>query len=211
MTEVSLIDDRKRWLDRSKHLQWLTVGWNAVEAVVALAVAITTGSVALMAFGLDSIVEMSSGVVILWRIGAENRAESQERIERVEEIARRGVSLSLYALGVFIVFEAGTALLNREEPSSSAMGVALLALSVVVMWWLTRAKRDAARHLHSHAMEADAAQTNLCMRLSVTALAGVALNAALGWWWADPVAALGVAAFVFLEARRAWQRQACCG
>jgi divalent metal cation (Fe/Co/Zn/Cd) transporter len=210
MTELA-IGDRRRWLERSKHLQWLTVGWNAVEAVIAIAAAIAAGSVALMAFGLDSIVEMSSGLVILWRIGAERRARSAEQIDRVEKNARRAVAVTLYVLGAFIVLESSMALINREEPGVSPVGMALLLLSVAVMWWLAREKRVVAARLHSHAMEADAAQTNLCMRLSLTALAGLALNAAFGWWWADPIAAIGVAVLVFLEARRAWQQKPCCG
>jgi len=210
MTELA-IGDRRRWLERSKHLQWLTVGWNAVEAVIAITAAIAAGSVALMAFGLDSIVEMSSGLVILWRIGAERRARSAEQIDRVEKNARRAVAVTLYVLGAFIVLESLMALINREEPGVSPVGMALLLLSVAVMWWLAREKRVVAARLHSHAMEADAAQTNLCMRLSLTALAGLALNAAFGWWWADPIAAIGVAVLVFLEARRAWQQKPCCG
>lgn len=210
MTELA-IGDRRRWLERSKHLQWLTVGWNAVEAVIAITAAIAAGSVALMAFGLDSIVEMSSGLVILWRIGAERRARSAEQIDRVEKNARRAVAVTLYVLGAFIVLESSMALINREEPGVSPVGMALLLLSVAVMWWLAREKRVVAARLHSHAMEADAAQTNLCMRLSLTALAGLALNAAFGWWWADPIAAIGVAVLVFLEARRAWQQKPCCG
>ena len=210
MTELA-IGDRRRWLERSKHLQWLTVGWNAVEAVIAITAAIAAGSVALMAFGLDSIVEMSSGLVILWRIGAEHRARSAKQIDRVEKNARRAVSVTLYVLGAFIVLESSMALINREEPGVSTVGMALLLLSVAVMWWLAREKRVVAGRLHSHAMEADAAQTNLCMRLSLTALAGLALNAAFGWWWADPIAAIGVAVLVFFEARRAWQQKPCCG
>lgn len=210
MTELA-IGDRRRWLERSKHLQWSTVGWNAVEAVIAITAAIAAGSVALMAFGLDSIVEMSSGLVILWRIGAERRARSAEQIDRVEKNARRAVAVTLYVLGAFIVLESSMALINREEPGVSPVGMALLLLSVAVMWWLAREKRVVAARLHSHAMEADAAQTNLCMRLSLTALAGLALNAAFGWWWADPIAAIGVAVLVFLEARRAWQQKPCCG
>lgn len=211
MTRIELQPDRKRWLDRSKHLQWFTVGWNAVEAVVAIAAAAASGSVALLAFGLDSIIETSSGLVILWRIRAEKMADSQERIERVERVARRGVSLTLWALAFFVTAEAIQTLIDREEPASSPIGITLLVLSLAIMWWLAREKKVVADRLHSHAMEADAAQTDLCMRLSATALVGLALNTLFGWWWADPVAALGVAVVVFIEARRAWQGRSCCG
>ena len=199
-------------LRRALRLEWLTVGWNAVEGIIAVAAALAASSVALLGFGIDSFVETVSGAVILWRIGAERRATDAARIQRVEGIARRGVALSLWLLALYVAADAGYALVNGERPSTSAVGVALLVVSVAVMKWLANAKRAVARALHSHAMEADAAQTDFCWKLSIVALIGLVANALLDWWWADPVAALGLSGLIAVEGSRTWKLGlACCG
>lgn len=212
MTAERLNSERKSLLRRAVRLEWLTVGWNAVEGVIAVLAALAAGSVALLGFGIDSFVETVSGAVILWRIGAERRARDAERINRVEGIARRGVALSLWLLALYVAADATIALARGERPSSSVVGVVLLVLSIAVMKWLANAKRAVALALHSHAMEADAAQTDFCWKLSVVALLGLVSNAVLSWWWADPLAALGLAALIAVEARRTWRLGlACCG
>ena len=212
MTYERVTSDRAGLLRRSLRLEWLTVGWNAVEGVIALAAALAAGSVALLGFGIDSFVETVSGAVILWRIGAERRATDAARTKRVEGIARRGVALSLWLLALYVAANAAYALVNGERPSASALGVALLVVSVAVMKWLANAKRAVARALHSHAMEADAAQTDFCWKLSVVALVGLVANALLDWWWADPVAALGLSGLIATEGSRTWKLGlACCG
>lgn len=212
MTAERLDSERKSLLRRAVRLEWLTVGWNAVEGVIAVAAALAAGSVALLGFGIDSFVETVSGAVILWRIGAERRAGDAQRTNRVEGIARRGVALSLWLLALYVAADATVALVNGERPSASAVGVALLVVSVAVMKWLANAKRAVALALHSHAMEADAAQTDFCWRLSVVALIGLVANALLDWWWADPVAALGLSGLIATEGRRTWKLGiACCG
>ena len=211
MAAERLNRERKGLLRRAGRLEWLTVGWNAVEGVIAILAAMAAGSVALLGFGIDSFVETVSGVVILWRIGAERRGADAARIGRVEGIARRGVALSLWLLALYVAADATVALVSGERPSSSVVGVALLILSVAVMKWLANAKRAVAIALHSHAMEADAAQTDFCWKLSVVALIGLVANAVLGWWWADPLAALGLAALIAIEAKRTWRiGLACC-
>ena len=211
MTAEQLNSERKGLLRRALRLEWLTVGWNAVEGIIAVAAALAAGSVALLGFGIDSFVETVSGVVILWRIGAERRARDAERINQIESIARRGVALSLWLLALYVAADATVALVSGERPSSSAVGVVLLVLSVAVMKWLANAKRSVALALHSHAMEADAAQTDFCWKLSVVALIGLIANAVPGWWWADPLAALGLAALIAIEAKRTWRiGLACC-
>jgi cation diffusion facilitator family transporter len=202
--------ERLGLLRRARRLEWLTVGWNLVEAVVALGAAMASGSVALLAFGLDSLVETMSGLVILWRLRAERRSTDPAEVARVEDLARRGVAVSLWALAAFVAWDAVAALVSREAPASSPVGVAVLALSVGVMWWLARAKADVGRRMHSHAVEADAAQTDACWRLSIVALAGLVLNGWLGWWWADPVAAIALAALIGREGFDAWRRRGCC-
>ncbi len=205
-------DARPRILRRARRLEWLTVGWNAVEGVIAVMAAAAAGSVALFGFGIDSFVETLSGMVILWRIGAERRAAAAARIEKVEDVARRAVALSLGLLALYVAVDAGSALVSNDRPSTSVVGVTLLVLSLAVMKWLAKAKRATARALHSHAMEADAAQTDFCWKLSAVALVGLVANAVLGWWWADPVAALVLAGLIAIEARRTWKlgTAACC-
>ena len=212
MTYERLERGRRRLLRRALRLEWLTVGWNAVEGVIAVAAALAAGSVALLGFGIDSFVETVSGAVILWRIGAERRATGVARIARVEGIARRGVALSLWLLALYVAADATVALVSGERPSASVVGVAVLVVSVAVMKWLAIAKRNVAQALHSHAMEADAAQTDFCWKLSVVALIGLVANAVLDWWWADPVAALGLSGLIATEGRRTWKLgTACCG
>ncbi len=212
-TRLDREDARPRLLRRARRLEWLTVGWNAVEGVIAVMAAAAAGSVALLGFGVDSFVETLSGVIILWRIGAERRAAAATRIQRVDDVARRAVALSLGLLALYVAVDATSALVRGERPSTSVVGVTLLVVSIAVMKWLANAKRAAARALHSHAMEADAAQTDFCWKLSVVALVGLVANAVLGWWWADPVAALALAGLIAIEARRTWKlgTAACCG
>ena len=212
-TRLDKQDARPRFLRRARRLEWLTVGWNAVEGVIAVVAAAAAGSVALFGFGIDSFVETLSGMVILWRIGAERRADTAARIEKVDDVARRAVALSLGLLALYVAVDAGAALVRGERPSTSVVGVTLLVMSIAVMKWLANAKRATARALHSHAIEADAAQTDFCWKLSVVALVGLVANAVLGWWWADPVAALILAGMIAAEARRTWRlgASACCG
>ena len=203
---------RTHLLKRAVRLEWLTVGWNMLEGIVAVGAALAAGSVALLGFGIDSFVETASGGVILWRIAAERHAKNAVRIEQVEELARRGVALSLWLLALYVAVGATFSLASGDRPSSSAVGVTLLVVSLAMMKWLASAKRAVATTLHSHAMEADAAQTDFCWKLSAVALLGLGANAALGWWWADPVAALALATLIATEARRTWKLgTACCG
>jgi len=190
-------------------LESLTVAWNLVEGLVAVAAALAAGSVALLGFGIDSFVESASGSVLVWRLLAERRTTDAGAIERRERRAQRLVAVSLFLLAAYITADAGLALWHRERPAASPAGIAITALSVGVMWWLARAKRRAAAALGSRSLDADAAQTTACWWLSLVVLAGIGLNAALGWWWADPVAALGVSAFLVREGREAWRGEDC--
>ena len=210
MNSIAGVNDREGLLRRTLRLEWLTVGWNTVEGLIAMGAAVVAGSVALLGFGLDSIVETASGVVILWRIAAERRATDRHRIERAENLARRGVAICLWLLAAFVTAAAARSLAGGDRPSASLVGLVLLVVSLAVMKWLANAKRTMARRLHSHAMEADAAQTDICWKLSAATLLGLAANAALGWWWADPAAALVLVVLIAVEARNAWARRACC-
>ena len=202
---------RPESVGRALRLEYLTVGWNVVEGIIAVTAAVIAGSVAILGFGIDSFVECASALVMIWRLRAErDHRMSGDRLEAIEHRARRLVAGSLFLLGGYVTFDAIKTLWTAERPSFSAVGVTLLALSIAVMLWLARAKRQIARDLGSEAMEADAFQTTACWWLSVTALVGVGLNGLFGWWWADPVAALVIAGLIVREGREAWNGKTCC-
>ncbi len=207
MTETTL--DRAPLLRRALGLEYLTIGWNVVEGLVALGAALAAGSIALLGFGVDSFVECASGIVLVWRLGAERRGMDEEAVERLDRRAHRLVGASLFLLAAYVAIDAGLALWRGERPTASPVGIALTALSIVAMIWLARAKRRAAAALGSRALEADAFQTTACFWLSVITLGGLALNALLRWWWADPVAALGMTWFIGREGLEAWRGEEC--
>ena len=197
---------RDALLRRGLRLEYLTVGWNVIEGVVAVTAALAAGSVALLGFGIDSFVESVSGAILIWRLRAEIGGNiDEETIEAVERRAERLVGISFFVLAAYIAFDAVTTLLAQEKPEVSPVGIALTTLSIAVMLWLARAKRKVAGELGSRALAADAEQTQACWYLSVVVLAGIGLNALFGWWWADPVAALGVVILLVREGREAWQ------
>lgn len=196
-------------MTRGLRLEYLTVGWNVVEGLVSVGAAVAAGSVALLGFGIDSFVETTSGLVLIWRLRAERCARDREELERLDRRAHKLVALSLLLLAAYIAFDAAKALLFQEKPEPSLVGVAITTLSLAVMWWLARAKRRTARGLGSRALEADSFQTTACFWLSLITLGGIGLNAAFGWWWADPVAALGMTYFLVSEGRQAWRGEDC--
>jgi divalent metal cation (Fe/Co/Zn/Cd) transporter len=196
-------------LRRGLALEYFTVGWNVLEGVVSVAAAVAAGSVALLGFGIDSFVETTAGLILIWRLRAERQARDREEIERLDRRAHKLVGLSLLLLAGYVAFDASKALIARERPEPTPVGIAVTSLSLAVMWWLARAKRRTARSLASRALEADSFQTTACFWLSLVTLAGIALNAALGWWWADPVAALGMTWFLVAEGREAWRGEDC--
>ena len=191
---------RAALLTRGLRLEYLTVGWNIAEGVIAVGAGVAAGSIALIAFGVDSFVETISGGVLIWRLSAEARGHlDEEAVEQVEHRAERLVGVAFLILAAYVGFEAVRSLVASEEPRSSPVGIALTALSILVMLWLARAKRATGEALDSRAMVADAQQTFACWYLSVITLAGLALNALFGWWWADPVAALGIVVLLMRE------------
>ena len=197
--------DRVRLGRRAQLLAGASVAYNVVEAVVAVTAGLAAGSVALLGFGLDSVVEVSSGLVILWQFRA-RLPESRERQ------ALRLMALSFFALAAYVGVESVRALVSGEEPDASAVGIGLAVASLVVMPFLSWAQRRTGRALGSRAVVADSTQTLLCTYLSAVLLAGLVLNATLGWGWADPVAGLVIAAVAVREGRAAWRGEGCgCG
>jgi divalent metal cation (Fe/Co/Zn/Cd) transporter len=192
----SAATERQALVRRGLLLNWVTLGYNALEAVVALAAGIAAGSVALVGFGVDSVIETTASVAARWRLRVHLDAA---RRERVEGATRRVIGWSFLALAAYVAYESAETLARRDAPAHSTVGLVLLALSALVMPVLARAKHRVARGLESRALDAEATQTSLCAYLSVIALAGVALNAWLDWWWADPVAALGMVPIIARE------------
>lgn len=180
-------------------LEYLTVGWNIIEGLIAIAAGVASGSVALVGFGMDSFIESISGTVLVWRLREERRGATEERIELVERRAEMLVGIAFLVLAAYVTFEALSSILGGEGPDASPVGIALTALSIPVMLWLAAAKRRTGEALGSRALVADSKQTRACWYLSVVALAGLVANAALGWWWADPLAALGIAVLLVRE------------
>jgi divalent metal cation (Fe/Co/Zn/Cd) transporter len=205
------VADRSTHLRRALHLEFFTVGWNVVEGIVAMVAALSAGSVALLGFGIDSFVESASGVVLLWRLTAERKRRlSAEAIARLDERAHRFVALTLFALAAYVAFDAVLTLWRQERPDASTIGIAVTMISIGVMWWLAREKQRMACAIGSRALEADAFQTTACWWLSLVVLAGLGANAVAGWWWADPIAALGMTYFLVREGRQAWAGRDCC-
>ena len=203
--EVALpAEERARLGRRARLLAATSVSYNAVEGVVAIAAGVVSGSIALLGFGLDSVIEVSSGLVILWQF---RHALPQSR----ERQAQRLISLSFLALAAYVAVESVRALVTRAEPEASLVGIALATASLVVMPFLSRAQRRTGRALHSSAVMADGTQTALCAWISLAVLVALVLNAALGWWWADPLAGLVIAAIAAREGRQTWRGDGCCG
>ena len=188
---------------RGRRLEYLTVGWNFVEAVVSVGAGLVAGSIALVGFGVDSLVETSSGLVLLWRLG------DGEEGERREQLALRLVGVCFLLLAAYVAYEAATSLWRREPPDVSVVGIVVAALSLVVMPLLARAKRRVADGLGSRALHADSRQTDLCAYLSAILLGGLALNALFGWWWADPVAGLVMVPIIVNEGVEALRGETC--
>jgi divalent metal cation (Fe/Co/Zn/Cd) transporter len=201
------MNSREAMVRRGLRLEYLTVGWNSLEALVAVVSGAIAGSIALMGFGLDSVIEVSSGAVLLWRLQADRDAASREHAERK---ALRLVGFSFLVLSAYVMFEALKALLRREAPDRSLPGIAVAVAALIVMPLLARAKRRVARSLGSNAMHADSRQTDFCAYLAAITLAGLLLNAALGWWWADPVAGLLMIPLIAREGSEALRGKTCC-
>jgi divalent metal cation (Fe/Co/Zn/Cd) transporter len=188
----------------------LTISWNALEAVVAIGSGLEAGSIALIGFGLDSVVEVSSALVIVWRLA--RQGTDQDANARAERRAVRLIALSFFAIATYVTVDAGLKLAGADvHPEHSVVGLAITALSLVVMPALAWAKRRVAVALDSVALKADAAETQLCTYLSAVVLIGLAANMLGGWWWMDPLAGLVVAALAIREGRQAWASGELCG
>jgi divalent metal cation (Fe/Co/Zn/Cd) transporter len=199
--------DRTRLARRGRRLEYFTIGWNSLEGLVAVAAGTLAGSISLVGFGADSFIEVTSGATLLWRMAGD---ANEAKRERREWIALRVVGWCFLTLAAYVGFEAVRDLATRQAPEKSAVGIGLACVSLVVMPLLARAKRRVGVALGSRAMHADARQTDFCMYLSAILLGGLLLNAALGFWWADPVAALVMVPIIFKEGLDGVRGDPCC-
>ncbi|MEU9606525.1 cation transporter [Streptomyces sp. NPDC048057] len=183
-----------------------TIAYNVVEAVVAITAGTIASSTALIGFGLDSIIEVSSAAAVAWQFSARDHAVREAREQR----ALRIIAVSFFALAAYVAVDAVRALAGTGEAERSVPGIVIAALSLAIMPFLSAAQRRAGRELGSASAVADSQQTLLCTYLSAVLLLGLVLNATLGWSWADPIAALAIAAVAAKEGRDAWQGKGCC-
>jgi divalent metal cation (Fe/Co/Zn/Cd) transporter len=191
-------------VQRGRRLEYITLAWNSLEAVAAIVAGVIAGSIALVGFGLDSVIECFSGSVLLWRL------REGEAGERRELRALRLVGASFVALAIYVAYDAIHSLLRHQEPEESWFGIAVAIASLIAMPLLARAKRRVAAQLNSGALHADSRQTDICAYLSAILLGGLLLNALLRWWWADPVAGLAMVPLIGREGVEALRGKACC-
>jgi divalent metal cation (Fe/Co/Zn/Cd) transporter len=192
---------------RGKRLEYFTIAWNTLEGLVAVIAGALAGSVSLIGFGIDSFIEVTSGSVLLWRMAVDADARSRERNEK---LSLRIVGVCFIALAACISYESISDLVKRRAPEHSIPGIVLASVSLIVMPLLSHAKKKVGNELGSQAMKADAKQTDLCVYLSGILIAGLILNAALGWWWADPASALIMAPIIAKEGVDALRGETCC-
>ena len=205
MTELAAT--RKTLAERGKRLEYFTIAWNSLEGLVAVIAGAIAGSISLVGFGIDSFIEVTSGATLLWRMSVDADEESRERNER---LSIRIVGVCFLALAVYVAYEGVSDLISRRAPQHSIPGIVLACVSLIVMPILSRAKKRVAKELDSAAMRADAKQTDFCVYLSAILLVGLLLNAALGWWWADPVAGLVMTPIIAKEGVEGVKGDPCC-
>jgi len=190
-------------LREGRRLEYFTITWNVLEGVVSIAAGVLAGSTALVGFGVDSAIESASGAVLLWRL------RSDECHAEREALALRLVGVSFLLVAAWVGYESVESLWRRQPPSVSYVGIGIAVLSLIVMPWLARRKRGVGAELGSRALESDSRQTSLCAYLSAILLGGLVLNAALGWWWADSVAALVMVPIIVNEGIEALRGEPC--
>jgi len=198
---------RKIIAKRGTRLEYFTIAWNSLEGLVAVVAGGIAGSISLVGFGMDSFIEVTSGATLLWRMSVD---ADEHRRERNERLSIRIVGACFIALASYVAYEAIADLIGRKAPGHSIPGILLACVWLVVMPLLSREKKRVARELGSAAMRADAKQTDFCVYLSSILLAGLLLNISLGWWWADPVAALVMVPIIAREGVEGLRGDPCC-
>jgi divalent metal cation (Fe/Co/Zn/Cd) transporter len=197
--------ERDRLVRRAKALSWLSLACMTVEGAVAITAALTAGSVALLGFGLDSVIEALASVIVIWRFTGDRRLS-----DLAEKPAQRLVAVSFFLLAPYVAQDAIRTLIAGDHPSISWVGIGLSLSSLILMPLLGRAKQRIGSELGSGATAGEGAQNLLCAYLAAGVLTGLILNAAFGLWWADPVIALGIAGLAVKEGRETWRGEGCC-
>jgi divalent metal cation (Fe/Co/Zn/Cd) transporter len=197
--------ERARLERRTRLLAWVGIGWHVVEFAIALAAGLVASSIALIGFGADSLIEALAGGVVLWLFTGKRRGSRS-----AERRAQQLIAVSFFLLAGYVGVEALRTLVNADHPAASWVGIGLAAFTAPTMPLLAYTKRRLGNQLHSSATVKEAAQTQLCAYLSVALLLGLAANALAGWWWADPLAALIIAAVALKEGRESWRGEGCC-
>jgi len=204
---IELAIDRHVFVRRGKRLEYFTIAWNSLEGVVAVVAGLFAGSISLIGFGVDSFIEVTSGVALLWRMSVD--AEENRR-ERIEQITLRIVGICFLALATYVGYESASNLIDGKAPEHSLPGIILACISLIVMPLLSRAKQHVGANLKSAAMKADAKQTEFCTYLSAILLGGLLLNMVANLWWADPVAALIMVPIIAKEGVDGLRAKTCC-
>jgi divalent metal cation (Fe/Co/Zn/Cd) transporter len=197
--------ERARLERRTRLLAWGGIAWHVVEFAIAIAAGLAASSIALIGFGADSLIEALAGGVVLWLFTGKRRGSSS-----AERRAQQLIAVSFFVLGGYVGIEALRTLVNVDHPAASWVGIGLAAFTAPTMPLLAYAKRRLGNQLHSSATVKEAAQTQLCAYLSIALLLGLGANALAGWWWADPLAALAIAAVALKEGRESWRGEGCC-
>ncbi|HEY3012518.1 MAG TPA: cation transporter [Gemmatimonadales bacterium] len=200
--------DQKALVRRGLQLSYATLAYNCLEGLIAILAGLAAGSIALVGFGADSLIEVTASLAAIWRLHSDS---DPTRSERSERISLRVIGILFLALAAYVAADATQSLITRQAPDTSLVGLLLAAASLIVMPLLARAKRKVAVAMGSGALAAESQQTMLCTYLSAILLGGLILNAAVGWWWADPVAALAMVPIIALEGREAIQGRSACG
>ena len=202
-----LIIPREAEVRRGRRLEYFTIAWNSLEGLIGIGAGMIAGSISLVGFGIDSLIEVTSGATLLWRMSVDADAARRERNER---LSLRIVGACFLGLALYVAIEAVLDLGRKATPERSDPGIALAVVSLIVMPVLSRAKKSVGNALSSAAMKADAKQTDFCVYLSAILLVGLVLNAILGWWWADPVAALIMVPLIAKEGFEGVKARGCC-
>jgi divalent metal cation (Fe/Co/Zn/Cd) transporter len=197
--------ERDQLIRRAKALSWLSLGYMTAEGAIAITAAITASSVALLGFGLDSVIEGLASIIVIWRFTGSRRLSAH-----AEQRAQRLVAITFFLLAPYIAQHAIPTLANGEHPRTSWLGIGLSISSIIVMPLLGKAKHRIGQRLGSGATASEGTQNMVCAYLAAAVLAGLALNAAVGLWWADPAVALAIAALAVNEGRETWRSEGCC-
>jgi divalent metal cation (Fe/Co/Zn/Cd) transporter len=204
------VPERIVLIQKAFRLEWLTIAWMAIEALVAIVSGVVAGSLTLTAFGFDSVIELVSAGVLIWRLTDELR-RGEEFSNRAERIASRSGGALLFVLTAYILFGAAWSLWAHHGGEFSVPGLIVAGVAMPIMYVLSRRKLDVARQLGSRAMRADAIESITCGWLSFVVVVGLVANVLLAAWWVDAVTSLGIVWFVVKEAREAWSGEDCCG